>query len=144
MNKILISLIITFLVSIAFGAIGFFGYGNFVSWFGISFVGQYLFFFTLNSIIDRIEYYKYNKLINEREIEIEKNIIPMFCANCNHPNDVHVDVKMNENSFICENCGTHNSVIVSITNAQKTNILYKKDVLTEEDIQEIREKNNGN
>lgn len=140
MNNIIQSLIITLLVSFAFGSIGFFGFGSFIPWFGLSLVGQYLFFYIFNSIIQRVENYQFNKLINDREIEIEKNVIPLFCANCNHPTDVHIDIKGSENGFKCDNCGTENAILVSISNAQKTNILYKKDVLTEEDIKNIKGK----
>jgi hypothetical protein len=140
-NEIVSSLFKTVLVSLAFGLIGFFGYDgidSFVSWFGISLVSQFLFFFIFNSLVQRYENYKYSELINAREIEIEKNIIPMFCANCNHPNEVHIDIKGGENKFVCDNCDTENAVLVSISNAQKTNPVYKKDVLTEEDIKDLK------
>lgn len=137
-KQILINLGLVTAIGGLFGIIGEVLFeSDFLRWFSVSILLQFIFFFIFNSIVYIITNYKLMKLNVERQNILDQNSITLPCANCSHPNTTLVNVNSSENSFTCSECGVKNSISVMITNAQKTDIIYKKDVLTQDDIKEL-------
>lgn len=119
------------LAALAFG-------GSFFFWSIITFIYQIVAFAIVNNIITFISKLKVRQWEIDILKEAKKNKIHMNCASCNELNEIVVNTA-EDNKFICKDCGVENSVIVQIMNAQKTNPIYRKDVLTTEDIKSLKD-----
>lgn len=135
MSSFFRGLITVLFFSLVFTFIAFVFDADYWKWFWVSFFGQFIVFALFNTTLKVWSQVQVNKLKVERLNAIDKNIAPIRCAACGDLNDVYINVKYpDNNSFKCK-CGITNSVLISITNAQKTDILYDTDgILTEEKI----------
>jgi len=111
-----ITLVITCTISSLFWAIGF----PFIHIAIFSFVGQLVFFYVFNTILQYSTLLKNKKLENERIAEFTKQGIDLECANCNQKNFVPIRFA-EDNTFTCLKCTEANAVYINITTAQTTN-----------------------
>jgi hypothetical protein len=107
-------------------------------------VGQYIFFYIFNTILQSRAALKNKELENERIKEFSKQGTVVPCAYCGEDNlaPIRFDV---DNKFACNTCGKINSVYINITTAQVTNPLEANPLAVqayiadrEEAIQKIR------
>jgi phage FluMu protein Com len=128
--------LLTFVISLAFGVLGYFTGHNFIEWAGIAFISQFVVFFIVNMVTKTIMQMQLNKLEVSRLNAIDQNRVRIKCAVCHEPNDVIIRVG-EENEFRCERCKSLNSISVSIDNFQKTEIPTTNGILTEDVIKKI-------
>lgn len=139
MKNILVRLQITLVISLLFGGIAFLFGDSFIRWFLYGILFQFIvspMFYLLLKTWGQINI---NKLKVSRMNAIDQNSTELLCAKCNAVNKTMINVNSDENSFTCKECGTVNNIYVEIRNAQKTNIVYKKNVITEEDIKDLKD-----
>jgi thiol-disulfide isomerase/thioredoxin len=136
LEKVLKSLLFVIIVSCIVGLTGFLFKDSFAFWFVLSFVFQFLVSILFNNVLIFISALKRKEWEIAVMKEVSKNKVAMHCAHCNELNEVVLNVN-DDNKFTCKSCGTENSVILNYMNAQKTNPIYKKHILTKDDVDEL-------
>jgi transcription elongation factor Elf1 len=130
--------LLTFVISLAFGVLGYFTGHNFIEWAGIAFISQFVVFFIVNMVTKTIMQMQLNKLEVSRLNAIDENRVRIKCAVCGEYNDVVIRVGQ-ENEFRCVKCNSLNSISVNIENYQKTEIPTTNGILTEDIIKKLEE-----
>ena len=131
------SLLITCSIGVGFGLVGLFTGGDFLRWFGISFVSQFVLFFIFNSLSKSFFQLQINRLEVERINAMEKNNVEINCALCNEINEIVVNVA-EINEFRCVKCNSLNTVRTEISNYHKTEIIPNSGIITEDVLNKIK------
>lgn len=135
--KMLMGIIFTLIISGIVGLIGIIFKEAFLFWFLISFVFQFVIFIVVNNILRFMAHVKMKQWELDIQKEMNKNRVDMECAACNETNTVILNIK-EDNKFTCKSCGVENSVILHYSNAQKTNPIYKQNILTMDDVKKLQ------
>jgi transposase-like protein len=138
LEKIVKSLLFAIIISSIVGLTGYLFKDSFAFWFIISFVFQFLVFIIFNNALIFISKLKQKEWEIALMAEVSKNKVAIHCAHCNEINEVVLNVN-DDNKFICKSCGTENSIMLNYVNAQKTNPIYKKHILTQADVDKLIE-----
>lgn len=141
MNGLLQSFIFTTVISIILGIVGVLFGSNFLIWFLLGFIFQYLSYYIFNTVLATFAKINYNKNVAELMKASKKNVVKLKCAVCGEINDV--DINLNEeNSFRCTKCNTLNKVFVNINTVQLTEILdTSKGIITADMVETIENDN---
>ena len=103
---------------------------------------QIIFFMVYNNIMVRMNNIAIEKETTKQISLLSRQDAELQCAHCNTVNSVPIEIA-NDNVFECAECGEGNAVYISITTAQKANILdvdrLQVSTLIEE---ELKAKNN--
>jgi hypothetical protein len=119
MVRILISLLITLFVSVAFGLSAYFFKITFWGTTIFTFFLQILFFYCWNSWQQTKLLLKAELIENERIIELGKQGAVITCAFCKHPNFTLLRFDIN-NELKCEKCNKISSIYINIEAVQQT------------------------
>jgi len=85
-------------------------------------LSQFIFFAIYNNIKRFIAERSADRELTLRITEFNKQSIDAPCAHCNVMNRVPIRMDI-DNNFICENCGKPSAVYMSVTTAQKTQMI---------------------
>lgn len=123
-------------ISLLFGFLGLLLSSSFLVYFLASLGIQLVIYPIINQILLFVANLNIHKWQLARLSELDRNIADLACASCGKINNVLINVA-EDNEFECEHCKVKNSVLVQLYSAQKTNIVTKKDILTQEDVEKL-------
>lgn len=130
--------LLTFVISLAFGVLGYFTGHNFIEWTGIAFISQFVVFFIVNMTTKTLVQMQLNRLEVARLNALDENRVRIKCAVCGEPNDVVIKIG-EQNEFRCVKCKSLNGISINIDNYQKTEIPTTNGILTEDVIKKLEE-----
>lgn len=126
-----ITALVTLIVSTLLWSIGYPFYTVFI----FTFIGQLMFFYMFNTVLQYIVMLKNKKLENNRIKEFTMQGVDLNCAHCSSTNLAPLRFDQ-DNIFSCLNCGKDNSVYINITVAQSSSPLEINSLTTQAIIKE--------
>lgn len=119
----LISSIKTAFIAFLIGGIAFLFKGNFIQWYLIGLLSQYIFFYVFNTFL-QYKSARDARFLQLKEAEIiSKNTVKVECASCKKESDVLVQFGQ-DNRYICGHCSTKNTVFLFAETAVTTEPMY--------------------
>lgn len=119
----LLSSIKTAFIAFLIGGIAYLFGSNFAQWYLIGLLGQYVFFYGFNTILE-YKSAKDSRILQLKEAELlSQNTTSVECASCKKESDVLVRFN-EENHYICGHCNTKNTIFLFAETAVTTEPKY--------------------